>query len=426
MKEDILNFIYNLKREGIKYDLKVMRDFDDFFGSPHKFYKTIHITGSNGKGSVANMIFNILRKKSSCGLYTSPHLVRFNERIFGQDREIGDDEIENYLRKYMEYITGNMQIKRNPTFFEVTTEMAFQFFKDHNMDWASIEVGLGGRLDATNIITPEISVITKISYEHTDRLGTTLMEIAREKGGIIKEGVPVATGETKPEPLRELRRIASLRKSKLIESSTYTRLKQFNPGEYDSEIEIETDYHSYNIKLKLPGAFQVENVRTVISAMENLNDGVDPRIIETGLNNSRWPGRMEIIRRDPLVMIDSSHNPSAALTLATSIKKMFRKKPLLVVGMLSDKDHYSYLHNISSCSDSIILTTPEEPDRSVDPEKLRPIAEEVFNSVKVIRDPVEAYEYAIRSSDFVVITGSMYLIGVIASKLNVEMLPYWK
>ncbi len=426
MKEDILNFIYNLKREGIKYDLKVMRDFDDFFGSPHKFYKTVHITGSNGKGSVANMVFNILRKKSSCGLYTSPHLVRFNERIFAQDREIGDDEIENYLRKYMEYITGNMQIKRNPTFFEVTTEMAFQFFKDQNMDWASIEVGLGGRLDATNIITPEISVITRISYEHTDRLGTTLMEIAREKGGIIKEGVPVATGETKPEPLRELRRIASLRKSKLIESSTYTRLKQFNPTEYDSDIEIETDYHNYNIKLRLPGAFQVENVRTVISAMENLKEGIDPKIIESGLNNSRWPGRMEIIKKDPLVMIDSSHNPSAALTLATSIKKMFKKKPLLVVGMLSDKDHYSYLHNISSCSDSIILTTPEEPDRSVDPEKLRPIAQEVFKSVKVIRDPVEAYEHAIGSSDFVVITGSMYLIGVIASKLNVEMLPYWK
>ncbi|MGP6238794.1 bifunctional folylpolyglutamate synthase/dihydrofolate synthase [Cuniculiplasma sp. SKW4] len=425
MNTDILNFIYNLKREGIKYDLNVMKDFDQFFGFPHRDFKSVHITGSNGKGSVANMIFNVLRKTSSCGLYTSPHLVRFNERIFAQDREISDSEIEQYLEIYKKFITGNMKLNRNPTFFEVTTEMAFQYFKDRKMDWASIEVGLGGRLDATNIITPKVSVITRISYEHTDKLGTTLMEIAREKGGIIKENVPIITGETKEEPLREMKKIAKLKNAKFVEASKYASIISFHPTEMGSEIEIKTEKDLYHINLRLAGSFQAENVRTAISAIENLPDPPDRSTIEKGLENARWPGRMEIIGESPKVMIDSSHNPSAALTLANSINEIYKKKPLLVVGMLSDKDHYSYLHNISKCADSIVLTTPVEPKRSVNPYDLKPIADDIFKEVKVIPDPMEAYEYAIQKNDFILITGSMYLIGEISSRLGIGMKPFW-
>lgn len=425
LNNEILNFIYNLKREGIKYDLSVMKDFDQDYGLPHRSFKSIHVTGSNGKGSVANMAFNILRKGNTCGLYTSPHLVRFNERIFAQDREISDSEIENYMDLYRKFISGNLKLNRNPTFFEVTTEMAFQFFKDMKMEWGSIEVGLGGRLDATNIIIPEISIITRISYEHTDKLGTTLLEIAREKGGIIKSEIPVVTGETKGEPVRELRRIASLKRSRIIESQKYTRLRSFIPTVSGSEMEVETEHEQYHINLRMAGTFQVENVRTVISAMENLPDPPDRKRIERGLENSRWPGRMEIINESPLVMIDSSHNPSAALTLANSVIQIFKRKPVLVVGMLSDKDHYSYLHNISKCADSIILTTPVEPQRSVDPFKLKSIAEDVFKEVKVLPDPMEAYEYALKNYDFILVTGSMYLIGEIASRLGIKMKPYW-
>ena len=426
MNNEILNFIYNLKREGIKYDLNVMRDFDQFFGSPHREFNSVHITGSNGKGSVANMIFNVLRKASSCGLYTSPHLVRFNERIFAQDREISDDEIEEYMEIYKEFIGGNMKLNRNPTFFEVTTEMAFQYFKDRKMKWGSVEVGLGGRLDATNIITPKVSVITKISYEHIDKLGTTLLEIAREKGGIIKDNVPIITGETKNEPLNEMKRISKLKNAKFIEAPKYASIRSFHPTETGSEIDVKTERDDYHINVKLAGYFQAENVRTAISAIENLPDPPDRNIIEKGLENSRWPGRMEIISESPKVIIDSSHNPPAALTLANSINEIYKKKPVLVVGMLSDKDHYSYLHNISRCADSIILTTPVEPQRSVNPYELKPIADDVFKEVRVIPDPMEAYEYAIQKYDFILITGSMYLIGEIASKLGIGIKPYWK
>jgi dihydrofolate synthase/folylpolyglutamate synthase len=426
LKDENLNFVYALKREQIKYDLNVMKDFDHDFHNPHKDYKKIHITGSNGKGSVSNMIFNVLRIKAKTGLYTSPHLVRFNERIFCQNNFISDSEIEQYLNMYKEYIATGLKLKRNPTFFEVTTEMAFQYFKDMSVDYASIEVGLGGRLDATNIITPEISVITRINYEHTDRLGTTLAEIATEKGGIIKEGIPVVVGEDKPEPLKVLTRIADKKNSKLIKSYEYAKITGSKYSKTGSNLWITTPTDEYEITINLPGLFQTDNVKTVITALENLNGNVTKDQIQKGIANSRWPGRMDIVKTNPLVMLDSSHNPSAAQVLSKSIMEIFNEKPLLVVGMLSDKDHYSYLQNISQCSDSIILTTPNEPERKMDPKKLKVIAQRTFKNVEVIEDPWEAYNHALKLSNFIVVTGSMYLIGLISDRLGENMYPFKK
>ncbi len=426
MKDENLQFIYKLKREGIKYDLSVMKELDLKFGTPHTGYKSVHITGSNGKGSVSNMIFNVLRLKGKTGLYTSPHLIDFNERIFLQDRAIGDSEIEHYIDVYRSYIKERQKSGRIPTFFELTTEMAFQFFNDEKADYASIEVGLGGRLDATNVITPIASVITRISYEHTDRLGTTLQEIAREKGGIIKQGIPIITGEDKPEPVKELKRIAELRNSKYFSSSEYTKISGVKVKDNGSKIWITTPTEEYKIDLKLIGNFQVENARTSITALENIDENISRKDVEKGLSSARWPGRMDVVKTNPIVMLDSSHNPSAAQTLSRSIRDIYHKKPLLVVGMLSEKDHFSYLHNISECADSIILTTPEEPDRKIDPELLRSMAEKTFKNVRVIHDPIEAYKEAINTSDFVVVTGSMYLVGAISRFLGEEMTPYRK
>ena len=426
MKDENLQFIYKLKREGIKYDLSVMKELDLKFGTPHTGYKSVHITGSNGKGSVSNMIFNVLRLKGKTGLYTSPHLIDFNERIFLQDRTISDSEIEHYIDVYRSYIKERQKSGRIPTFFELTTEMAFQFFNDKKADYASIEVGLGGRLDATNVITPIASVITRISYEHTDRLGTTLQEIAREKGGIIKHGIPIITGEDKPEPVKELKRIAELRNSKYFSSSEYTKISGVKVKDNGSKIWITTPTEEYKIDLKLIGNFQVENARTSITALENIDENISRKDVEKGLSSARWPGRMDVVKTNPIVMLDSSHNPSAAQTLSRSIRDIYHKKPLLVVGMLSEKDHFSYLHNISECADSIILTTPEEPDRKIDPELLRSMAEKTFKNVRVIHDPIEAYKEAINTSDFVVVTGSMYLVGAISRFLGEEMTPYRK
>ncbi len=424
MRDQNLQFIYDLKREGIKYDLSAMLEFDREFKHPHKNFESIHVTGSNGKGSVSNMVFNVLRLREKTGLYTSPHLINFAERIYLQDHQIEPESIEKYLDLFRDYIKNRIKIKRNPTFFEVTTEMAFQYYSEMNAKYSAIEVGLGGRLDATNIITPAVSIITRINYEHTDRLGTTLQQIAWEKGGIIKHNVPVVIGETKDEPLRELKRIAERRNSKLYESSKYTKIEGLKIEETGSKVWLHTPTEEYKLEIPLIGEFQVENARTAITALEILNENVKRKEIERGIANSRWPGRIEVVKRKPLVILDSSHNPAAAEALARTIKRLYEKKPLLVVGMLLDKDHYGYLHNMASCSDSIILTTPEEEERKTDPEVLEPFARKIFKSVEVIKDPIEAYNNAISRSDFVLVSGSMYLVGAICKILNLKMTPH--
>ncbi len=424
LNEQNLKFIYNLKREGIKYDLATMKDFDARFGFPHKNFNSVHITGSNGKGSVSNMIFNVLRTLDKTGLYTSPHLIDFNERIYMQDHPIDDSAMERYMDLYREYIENGMSVNRNPTFFEVTTEMAFQYFSDSHAKYACVEVGLGGRLDATNIITPEISVITKINYEHIDRLGTTLEQIAFEKGGIIKSRVPVVVGETKSEPLKELKRIAERRGSVLIEALSYTTIEGVKISQTGSKIWLQTPTDEYKLNIPLIGKFQVDNARIAVTALETMNENITKKQIEKGIAMTRWPGRVDVVKSDPMVILDSSHNPAAAMVLVEAMKETFKKRPTLVVGMLSDKDQYSYLHNISKCSDSIILTTPDEPTRSTPPEVLERIAKPIFKDVKVIRDPVEAYEEAVRNSSLVLVTGSMYLVGVICRHLNVRMTPH--
>lgn len=183
-----LDYLYNLKRAGIKYDLTVMREFADMLGHPERDFRSIHITGSNGKGSTSAFIYSILRQKFSVGVYTSPHLERFNERIIVDNEEVPDEYIDGFIEKYRPKFDELSKVNRNPTFFEVTTMMAFQYFKDRKVDYASVEVGLGGRLDATNIIMPEVSVIAQVGYEHADKLGCSLTSIAYEKAGIIKEG----------------------------------------------------------------------------------------------------------------------------------------------------------------------------------------------------------------------------------------------
>jgi folylpolyglutamate synthase/dihydrofolate synthase len=419
-----LNFVYGLKREGVKYDLSTMIEFDRTFNFPHRNFQSVHITGSNAKGSVSNMIFNVLRLGGKTGLYTSPHLINFNERIYMQDHAINDSELERYLNVYNDYINRGILHNRNPTFFEVTTEIAFQYFSDSAAKFACIEVGLGGRLDATNIISPSISVITKINYEHTDRLGTTLQQIAFEKGGIIKEGVPVVTGETKGEPLAELKRISSRRKSKLIEAMEYTSVERFGISTTGTKTHIKTPTEAYRLKIPLVGKFQIDNARIAIATLENLDENIKRKQIEKGISMARWPGRVDVVKTDPTVIVDSSHNPAAATALAQTIIDTFKEKPILIVGMLSDKDHYSYLKNISKCSDDIILTTPDEFMRMASPESLEPMAKTMFRNVSVISDPLEAYEEAIKHSRPVLITGSMYLIGVICRHLNVNMTPH--
>ncbi|KAA8923526.1 folylpolyglutamate synthase/dihydrofolate synthase family protein [Thermoplasma sp.] len=407
-----LDYLYGLKREGIKFDLDVMRNFADMLGHPENRFSSFHITGSNGKGSTSEFIYSILRQKFSAGLYTSPHLVRFNERIVVNDEMIPDRYIDSFIEKYKPMVEDLAKTNRNPTFFEVTTMMAFQYFSDMKIDYASVEVGLGGRLDATNIIKPLVSIITQVGYEHADKLGCSLTSIAYEKGGIIKEGRPIVLQDQKPEVVRTIKSISQVRGSPLVMLDP-SRIKNLTLSESGTAFDFEGINDSYHLETELIGEYQALNAATAVLAVEESGIDVDSSDIVRGIKNAKWPGRLEIINRNPLIIIDAAHNPPAVNKMVNTFRKVFNKKPMIVAGILSDKDSYAYFHVIRQISDRIIFTTPEEKERAVDPKKLYDLYGHLFTEARVIPDPIEAVSEAAKRSDFVLVTGSIYLIGTI-------------
>ena len=425
MIEQTLDYLYNLKREGIKLDLKATKDFAEHLGNPQDKFKSIHIAGTNGKGSIASYVYNILRQHFSTGMYTSPHLLNFNERIILGTEPIPDQYILDFINSNKEYI-DNLGINyRNPTFFETTTVMAFKYFADNNADYAAVEVGLGGRLDSTNIIIPEVSVIAQIGYEHYQRLGCSLTSIAHEKGGIIKSNRPVILLDDKPEVVAEIKKIADVRNSKLIMVNNYCSVSDLKYNLGGMAFTVKTPYDEYNIKTSNLGLFQVKNVCTAISAVEALPEGKPEKsVIEKGISESRWPSRFEVISREPLIIMDSSHNPPAASALVETYKKFVDRKPLLVIGMLDDKDYFSYMSILRKISDSVVLTTPDEPGRFLDPALLKEGIRHMFPETKVIRDPIEAFNYARSNSDCILVTGSMHLVGMLKKYLNSSVRPF--
>lgn len=424
MIEETLNYLYNLKREGIKLDLDATKDFALHLNNPQNNFKSIHIAGTNGKGSISSYIYNILRQRYNTGLYTSPHLIDFNERIIFNKEMISDEYISNFINENRNYIENLGIEKRNPTFFETTTVMAFKYFSDKKADYASIEVGLGGRLDSTNIINPEVSVIGQIGYEHYQRLGCSLTSIAYEKGGIIKENKPVVLLDNKPEVVKEIKKLSDIRNSKLVLIDDYCKISDLTYDISGLSFTLKTDYDEYNIKTVNSGLFQIKNIEAAISAIELLDNNINKRDIEKGINESRWAARFEVVSKDPLVIMDSSHNPPAANALVKSFKKIVNKKPLLVIGMLSDKDFFSYFSIISELSDNLILTTPDEPERSMNPYEIEKYVNKLFKNIKVIDDPVKAYNYAVKNSSCVLVTGSMYLVGLLKKHIKSPVMPF--
>ncbi len=414
MDNDNLRFLYGLTRNGIKLGLSVTREFSEHLGNPDRRFKTIHVAGTNGKGSVSAFSYNILRRKYSTGLYTSPHLLSFNERIVVDDSTITDEDIEQFVSKNRAFIEKMNEMGKIPTFFETTTVMGFDYFAKRNVEFGVVEVGLGGRLDSTNIIIPEVSVITQIGYEHFDRLGCSIDSIAAEKGGIIKEGKPVVISETKPEAVRVLRRICDLKNSQYIDVDSNSKILDLESNLNGTSFTLVTDRAEYHIETKLIGQFQARNIAAAVLAVEHSGaEGLSEHDVEHGILSTKWPGRMNIIRKNPIVMVDAAHNPPAANALQISLSKMTPMKPLIIVGMLSDKDQYSYLRVLRRISDRVIFTTPDEPLRAVPAQTLSSIASGIFPHAETIPDPLEAYRRACDISDFILVTGSIYLISAV-------------
>ena len=420
-----LEYLYALNREGVKLDLSVTKMFSSTIGNPEKDFSAFHVAGTNGKGSITSFIYNMLQQHTPTGMYISPHLVTFNERIMADDSFIEDEYISHFIQQHMPEIENLKLTDRNPTFFEVTTVMAFKYFSDRHVRTASVEVGLGGRLDSTNIVEPEVSIIANIGYDHFDKLGCSLTSIAYEKAGIIKRNVPVILLDDKDEVVKTVSRVADLNDSRLIRVSAVSSVLDLRTSETGMSFVLKTPVDTYEIKTSMIGEFQVRNIAAAVLAIENGKSmSPDRMTIERGISQARWPARMEIIRNNPPVMVDCAHNPPAAHALVSSFKKFTKIKPTLIIGMLEDKDFFSYLKIIHDLSDDLIITTPQDTPRAMPAEKLGKVATQMFKNVKVIADPTEAYEYATANSSYVLVAGSMYLVGYIKMLEKSSIMPF--
>lgn len=352
----IIEYLYGLERHGIKPGLERTSALLCSLGNPQSSFRSIHVAGTNGKGSVSAMTASVLGEAGfKTGLYTSPHLSKFNERITVSGKNISDKELVEAAAEVKAAVARSRVT--GVTFFEFTTAMAFLHFKKKKVEFAVVETGMGGRLDATNLLAPLVSVITNIALDHTDWLGSTIKEIAAEKAGIIKPGVPVVTGERAKAALSVIRAAA-----KKASSTVYVMRSDF-------QAEGESTSFSYSglfggltgLKLKLRGSHQVRNAALALAAVEVLQSQgvvIKEKSIRKGLREASWPGRFEIMSRRPLVVLDGAHNPSGAAALKEALSSLNKKRLILVIGMMSDKDMDGILKELVPCSDLVIAAQP--------------------------------------------------------------------
>ena len=387
---------------GMKLGLENIRELLSMLGNPQDSFASVHVAGTDGKGSTCAMIHSILRSAGyRTGLYTSPHVTTMNERIIVDDTEITDEEIEhlaNQIRPAAEYMGKN---GRSCTFFEVMTAMAFLHFRDLGVKYAVIETGLGGRFDATNAITPMISVITHISLEHTAILGDTVEKIAFEKSGIIKNGVPVVTANTGP-AFNVISKTAKERNSKIIR----VRADDLSDVRTDS-VKTHMRYLVKDYEIGVPGSFQAENAAVAIRTAKAL--GIADRHITEGIKNVRWGSRME---RAGDFILDVTHTHAGAVGLAKDIGDIYGKV-VLVFGILDDKDVRRIAETLAPIASRIVVTRPRS-ERAADVTLIKRIFTEFHGDIRETKNVGEAIEEAMRlrgKGEYILITGSFFMVG---------------
>jgi dihydrofolate synthase/folylpolyglutamate synthase len=422
-----LERLYALRTFGIKPGLDTETALLDRLGNPQSSFAAIHVAGTNGKGSVCALLDAVLRTTGlTVGLYTSPHLVRFNERIRVNGEAISDaelaglfEEMESHSEAVKQGLNG-----REVTFFEFTTALAFEYFRRRKVQVAVVEVGMGGRLDATNVVWPMLSVITRIGLEHTAYLGTTLGAIAGEKAGIIKAGRPVICGATPDEARDVIRATAAQRKAPFVDAAetvAVRRLSQDLTGQKVAMTSGDTDYGT--AKLSLLGRHQLENISLAVATIETLGGcsplSIPPELVRRGLAEASWPGRLQVLSETPPVILDGAHNPDGARVLAVALKELFKKRKVgLIWGMCEDKDALGFAKALGG-SVHRCWTVPIATERSLDPGKLALLARGERWETKVsglAAAMAEAGQWAGETGGAVCIAGSLFLAGEVLAR----------
>ncbi len=421
--EDTVTYLYSLQKHGIKLGLSNTKELMRILGEPQNRFHCIQIAGTNGKGSTASMIASILKESGfKTGLFTSPHLISFTERIRVNNDQISESDVIDLASRIRNLIADT---ELNPTFFEFVTAMAFHHFARTSVDWAVIETGMGGRLDATNVVHPEITIITNISLDHCEFLGSTIAEIASEKAGIIKQGVPLITASDNPDVIEQLSGIAEK-----LHADIHVYGNGFNGHlkEMDSRhitFNYEGDRRHDNLSVPLSGKYQLVNACLAVKACELLNSqgvSIPDSSIRQGLESITIEGRLELVSHSPLIILDGAHNPDASGALAESVKELFPEKNIiLIAGVMNDKNINDIMAPLMEIAESVILTRARY-ERAASPEKMLDIIrslkkgerQHIPASITATASVSEALDLArsqYTENSIILVTGSFYTTG---------------
>jgi dihydrofolate synthase / folylpolyglutamate synthase len=436
--ESSVHYLLSLGRElaaptqaaAAKFSLENITILLERLGRPDRAYPCVHIAGTNGKGSTAAFLEKILREAGfRTGLNTSPHLERINERIRISGVEIADERFAQMftrIQAMVEELLAEGKLRAHPTYFECVTAVAFEAFARERVDFAVIEVGLGGRLDATNVVTPVVSIITRIDFDHENYLGHSLREIAGEKAGILKAQVPAVFAAQLPEARHVLlQRAAELRCPMVETGEAYrTEGEEIKHGwARATAVEIASGT-GYLLEPRLAGRFQLQNALNAVAAariLQGRNYRVTDENIVTGIATTEWPGRLERLQTRPDVYLDGAHNPSAARELARFLEENFAgRKVYLIFGAMRDKAVDEVTGMLFPHAHEVIFTQPGTP-RAVSARQLAEMAGDHARKFAVIEDAEQALESALAKAgreDAVFITGSLYLVGELRHAWN--------
>lgn len=426
-----MKYIEETARFSIKLGLSRTEKILELLGNPHKKLKCVHIAGTNGKGSTTSMIASILKESGyKVGMYTSPFIEEFEERIQINGVNIDKEELAEVITKVSRVIDKVIELGYdNPTQFEIITCAGLLYFYEKKVDFAVIEVGLGGRLDSTNVITPILSVITSISYDHIDILGDTLSKIALEKAGIIKENVPVVLYPQEREAEAIIQKVCTDKNCKLINVKKDC-VEFLGCIEKDSEyrilqnVTVQGQCDVYDISLSLLGKHQLLNCAVAIYAIEALKKQgitIDKMHIIKALSKVKWMGRFEIMKTNPTVVIDGAHNIDGILKLKESVEAYIKYDDLiLILGILADKQVKDIVKTLSPMAKKVICVTPHS-HRAELADKLKLEVEKYNIQCEAVEDYSEAYKLGLKycsKNDLLLISGSLYMIGDMRKMIN--------
>lgn len=424
--KESMEYINKTTKFGMNLGLARINKLLEYMGNPEKELRCIHIAGTNGKGSVTSMISSMLIESGhNVGIYTSPYLQRFSERIKINSEEISEDDIARLITYAAPLVSKVIEDGyEHPTEFEIITAVMFKYFNERKVDFAVLEVGLGGRLDSTNVIDPLVSVITSISYDHMGVLGDTIEKIAFEKAGIIKENGVVVTYPQVQEAYEIIKKVIHERNAKLIEvDGSEIELKNYSIEGQCFDMAINGEKYQ-DVFISLLGEHQLLNAKTAVTSVKALSHrgiNIGKSNIYDGLRKVKWPGRLEVMKKSPVILLDGAHNLQGIQSLKKALGLYFEyDKLILVMGVLKDKQVHEMCSELMPLADVIITTTPDS-DRALSSQELGSIASSFCKNVIVSKTADEAFEKGIvntKEKDLLLFCGSLYMIGHIRSKIE--------